>query len=140
MFRGVRVSFTASWVGTSDADLPSVRAVFETFESLVPARTLSEDAKQHLLEHRTAIGQLMRPAAACQLVKMAEIDTRLAELSEAANRMREENNANWKKHAEIQEGLERVRLTISGLEETLPPARARFIDHLLQLVILAKGA
>ena len=82
----------------------------------------------------------MRPAAACQLTKMAEIDSRLAELSEAATRMRQENTANWRKHAEIQEGLEKVRHLLAELKVKLPVTRARYEDHLLQLVILARGA
>lgn len=115
-------------------------AVFETFEYLIPVQHLSDEALSHLLAHRTAIGSLMRPAAACQLGKMVEIDTRLAELSEQANRMREENSANWLKYNEIEESLERVRKTSARLKQQMPTTQSKYEDHLLQLVILARGA
>jgi hypothetical protein len=114
--------------------------VFETFEYLIPAQDLSDEAVSHLLAHRTAIGSLMRPAATCQLAKMVEIDTRLAELSEQANRMREENSANWLKYNEIEESLERVRKTSAKLKQQIPATQSKYEDHLLQLVILARGA
>ncbi|ORY92684.1 hypothetical protein BCR35DRAFT_6096 [Leucosporidium creatinivorum] len=121
-------------------DSSPAHPVFETFEGLIPVQHLSDEALDHLLAHRTAIGSLMRPAAACQLGKMVEIDTRLAELSEQANRMREENSANWAKYNEIEESLERVRKTSAKLKEQMPVTQSKYEDHLLQLVILARGA
>lgn len=81
----------------------------------------------------------MRPAAACQLAKMRDIDRRLAELSDQAQSMREENQYNSRRYTEIEEGEERCLAGLQQLTQARPATRERYEDHLLQLVILARA-
>lgn len=114
-------------------------AVFGAFVTLVPVIGLSKVAEAHLVRHRTCLSDMMRPAAACQLAKMRDIDRRLAELSDQAQSMREENEYNSRRYAEIEEGEERCLAALQQLTQARPATRERYEDHLLQLVILARA-
>lgn len=70
---------------------------------------------------------------------MAHIDKKLAELSERASRMREENLNNWRLFRSYEGKVKEVEESLAVAQESFPVVKERFMDHLLQLIILSKG-
>ncbi|KAI5480482.1 putative gtpase-activator protein for ras-like gtpase containing protein [Pseudohyphozyma bogoriensis] len=88
---------------------------------------------------RDEISKIIRSIGLCQLGKMAEIDTALADLNQRATRMRGENQVHWERWRKIEREIMDQEKRLADAQVKLPREEEKSIDHVLQLIILSKG-
>lgn len=125
--------------------------IFALFNPESPSRNSTTDAEprrrqglpeeylERTKDFRAQLTKIIRCVATVQLAKMHHIDQELVALSERSLRVRTENTENWRVHNELAKALRAAEWALDDVEAAFPKAHDRLLDHILQLVILAKG-
>ncbi|KAM0751979.1 hypothetical protein T439DRAFT_324075 [Meredithblackwellia eburnea MCA 4105] len=116
--------------------------IFTTFDPPQHLRTGPSQFPLAYLAYTHAFrGQIMKiikVVAVEQLTKMARIDRELTDLGERGSLMRDTNMENWKRYQEIEDEYRCCKRSLEQNELDWPKTEEKVLDHVLQLVILAR--